>query len=89
MDLLSLSVGTVLSFGDGASVRVTGLRNPCAQIDGFSRGLLKQVLHREEDGTVVRRAGIMGVVLTSGTVEPGMAVRVWTPQGAHTPLERV
>ncbi|WDZ93918.1 MOSC domain-containing protein [Nocardiopsis sp. HUAS JQ3] len=89
LDLLSLSVGTVLSFGDGASVRVTGLRNPCAQIDGFSRGLLKQVLHREEDGTVVRRAGIMGVVLTSGTVEPGMAVRVRAPRGAHTPLERV
>lgn len=89
LDLLSLSAGTVLSFGDGASVRVTGLRNPCAQIDGFSRGLLKQVLRRGEDGTVVRRAGVMGVVLTSGIVEPGMAVRVWTPQGAHTPLERV
>ncbi|MFC9090430.1 hypothetical protein [Nocardiopsis dassonvillei] len=57
--------------------------------DGFSRGLLKQVLRRGEDGTVVRRAGVMGVVLTSGTVEPGMPVRVRVPRGAHTPLERV
>ncbi|WP_227014308.1 MULTISPECIES: MOSC domain-containing protein [Nocardiopsis] len=89
LDLLALSTGTVLRFGDRASVRVTGLRNPCLQIDGFSEGLLGQVVHRGEDGAVVRRAGVMGVVLTSGPVEPGMPVHVRVPEGPHVLLERV
>lgn len=88
VDLLGLSKGTVLSFGR-ARVEVTGLRNPCAQIDGFSQGLLKQMVFRDEQGGLVRRAGIMGVVLDGGVVEPGMAVGVREPGGAHVPLERV
>ncbi|WP_017569050.1 MOSC domain-containing protein [Nocardiopsis halotolerans] len=89
LDLLSLSTGTVLRLGERARVRVTGLRNPCAQIDGFSQGLLKQVLYRGADGGVVRRAGVMGVVLVSGVVEPGAPIRVEAPRGPHVPLERV
>ena len=88
IDLLGLSRGTVLGFGS-ARVEVTGLRNPCAQIDGFSQGLLKQMVYRDEQGELVRRAGVMGVVLEGGTVEPGMAVDVRVPEGAHVPLERV
>ncbi|GAB3713870.1 MOSC domain-containing protein [Nocardiopsis oceani] len=88
VDLLGLSKGTVLSLGQ-ARVEVTGLRNPCAQIDGFSQGLLKQMVYRDERGGLVRRAGIMGVVLDGGVVEPGMAVGVREPCGAHVPLERV
>ena len=89
VDLLALSTGTVLRLGERASVRITGLRNPCRQIDDFSPGLLKQVVHRDEDGTLVRRAGVMGVVLTGGIVEAGMPIEVQAPQGAHVPLERV
>ncbi len=89
VDLLALSAGTVLRFGDRAGVQITGLRNPCLQIDGFREGLLKQVVHRGEDGAVVLRAGVMGIVLTSGPVEPGMPIHVQVPEGPHVPLERV
>ncbi|WP_316042332.1 MOSC domain-containing protein [Nocardiopsis sp. CNR-923] len=89
LDLLSLSTGTVLGLGPHARIRVTGLRNPCVQIDGFSRGLLAHTVRRQDDGTITRRAGIMGTVLTSGTVEPGMDITVHPPQGPHLPLQRV
>lgn len=89
VDLSALSTGAVLLFGGQASVRITGLRNPCRQIDDFSPGLLRQVVHRDEGGTLVRRAGVMGVVLTGGIVEAGMPIEVQVPQGAHVPLERV
>ncbi|WP_159944501.1 MULTISPECIES: MOSC domain-containing protein [unclassified Nocardiopsis] len=88
LDLLGLSRGTVLGFGQ-ARVEVTGLRNPCAQIDGFSPGLLKQTVYRDGEGALVRRAGIMGVVLEGGVVEPGMTVGVYEPEGPHVPLEKV
>ena len=70
IDLLGLSTGTRLRIGASAVVEVTGLRNPCRQIDGFADGLLKRVLARDADGTIVRRAGIMGVVVAGGAVGP-------------------
>lgn len=88
LDLLGLSGGTVLGFG-AARVEITGLRNPCAQIDGFSPGLLKQMVYRDDQGELVLRAGVMGVVLDGGIVEPGMMIEVREPEGAHLPLERV
>ncbi|MFJ8752499.1 MOSC domain-containing protein [Streptomyces sp. NPDC102441] len=89
IDLLSLPVGTLLHLGDEAVVEVTGLRNPCLQIDNFQDGLLKQVVGRADDGTVVRRAGIMGVVTTGGVVRPGDAVEAELPVEPHRPLRRV
>ncbi|MFD3686684.1 MOSC domain-containing protein [Nocardiopsis sp. NPDC058631] len=86
VDLLALSTGTVLHIGDRARVEITGLRNPCLQIDGFADGLLKQLVHRGGDGTIVRRAGVMGVVVEGGPVAPGMPVQVSVPEGAHVPL---
>lgn len=88
LDLVGLPRGTVLSCGE-ARVEITGLRNPCVQIDGFSPGLLKQMAYRDEEGLLVRRAGIMGIVLDGGVVEPGMAVEVLEPDYPHVPLERV
>ncbi|WP_405956491.1 MOSC domain-containing protein [Streptomyces phaeochromogenes] len=89
IDLLGLPTGTLLRVGDEAVVEVTGLRNPCAQIDGFQKGLMKQVVGRDEDGTVRFRAGIMGVVVTGGVVRPGDPVEVELPDGPHVPLEIV
>ncbi|MFF5504881.1 MOSC domain-containing protein [Streptomyces roseolus] len=89
VDLLALPTGTRLHLGAEAVVEVTGLRNPCAQIDGFRHGLLKQVVGRDVDGALVRKAGIMGIVLTGGEVRPGDPVRVELPAEPHRPLERV
>ncbi|MEU3961449.1 MOSC domain-containing protein [Streptomyces buecherae] len=89
VDLLGLPVGTLLRLGTTAVVEVTGLRNPCRQIDGFSDGLLKQVVGRDADGQVVRKAGVMSIVREGGAVRPGDAIRVELPVGPHRPLERV
>ncbi|MFC9730205.1 MOSC domain-containing protein [Streptomyces roseolus] len=89
VDLLALPTGTRLHLGAEAVVEITGLRNPCAQIDGFRHGLLKQVVGRDADGALVRKAGIMGIVLTGGEVRPGDPVRVELPATPHRPLERV
>jgi len=89
IDLLALPTGTRLHLGAQAVIEVTGLRNPCAQIDNFRHGLLKQVLGRDEEGRIVRKAGIMSVVLTGGEVRPGDAIRVELPPEPHTPLAKV
>ncbi|MFD3441753.1 MOSC domain-containing protein [Streptomyces sp. NPDC058685] len=89
IDLLALPVGTLLRLGDEAVVEVTGLRNPCIQIEAFRQGLLKQVVGRDADGEVVRKAGIMSVVRTGGVVRPGDPIGVQLPAGPHRRLERV
>jgi MOSC domain-containing protein YiiM len=89
LDLLGLPVGTRLRLGARAVVEVTGLRNPCAQIDTFRKGLLKQVVGRDADGRPAFRSGIMSIVLTGGVVRPGDPVTVELPDGPHRPLEVV
>lgn len=89
LNLLSLPRGTKLYLGDEAVVEVTGLRNPCAQIDNFQQGLLKAVLDCDEDGNLVRKAGIMSIVLQGGEVRPGDTIRVGLPPLPHEKLERV
>lgn len=88
IDLMALPRGTILSLGKSAQVEVTGLRNPCAQIETFRKGLLSEVLLRGQ-GRLVRRAGIMGIVLTDGEVAAGDRITVSMPSGPHQPLERV
>lgn len=87
--LLGLPRGTVLQLGDEAAVEITGLRNPCSQLDGFRPGLTAAVLDRAPDGSLIRKAGIMGVVLRSGRVHPGDAVSVTLPAEPHQRLERI
>jgi MOSC domain-containing protein YiiM len=89
IDLLALPVGTLLRLGGEAVVEVTGLRNPCLQIDHFQDGLLKQVVRRDAAGGIVRKAGIMSVVREGGVVRPGDAIGVELPVGPHRPLDRV
>ncbi len=89
IDLLGLPTGARLYLGDGAVVEVTGLRNPCAQIERFQAGLLAAVLGRDEAGTLVRKAGVMGTVLVGGEVRSGDSMRAELPAEPHKPLERV
>ncbi len=89
VDLLGLPVGTVLLLGDTAEVLVTGLRNPCRQIDTFQPGLLGRVVHRDAAGAVVRKTGVMGVVRRGGEVRPGDPVTVVLPDGPHRALDVV
>lgn len=89
IDLLALPTGTLLHLGDDATVRVTGLRNPCAQLDHFQAGLMQATLDRAPDGSLVRKAGVMAVVVTGGVVRRGDPIRVERPASPHTPLERV
>ena len=89
LDLLALPRGTHLRLGDHAIVEVTGLRNPCAQIERFAPGLLAQVARRGPDGEIERLAGIMGIVVTGGCVSEGDRIAVRCPPPPHLPLERV
>ncbi|MBO0829578.1 MAG: MOSC domain-containing protein [Streptosporangiales bacterium] len=89
VDLLGLPTGTLLHLGDTAVVELTGLRNPCQQIDAFRRGMLKAVLGRDEEGNVVRRAGVMSIVLTGGEVQVDDPIAVQLPDAPHRPLEPV
>jgi MOSC domain-containing protein YiiM len=89
IDLLGLPTGARLRLGPEAVVMVTGLRNPCTQLDGIRPGLLKAVLDHDEHGGLVRKAGIMAVVLHGGEVRPGDTVRVGLPPSPHQPLTPV
>jgi MOSC domain-containing protein YiiM len=89
IDLLGLPSGTRLHLGDKAVVEVTGLRNPCVQLDHFQHGLMKAVLGRDEDGNIVRKAGVMSIVLADGHVHPGDPIGVELPAGPHQPLQVV
>ncbi|WP_232696766.1 MOSC domain-containing protein [Brevibacillus daliensis] len=89
INLLGLPTGTKLHVGETAVIEVMGLRNPCAQIDHFQPGLLAAVVGKDDEGNLIRKAGIMGVVLTGGNVQPGDSIRVDLPPEPHKPLERV
>jgi MOSC domain-containing protein YiiM len=89
LDLLGLARGTRLRLGDNAVVEVTGLRNPCTQLDGIQPGLMAAVLDRDPDGALVRKAGVMGVVLADGVVRPGDSITVTPPDGDRVPLAPV
>ena len=87
--LLDLPTGTRLRVGSSVVLEVTGLRNPCRQIEEFSPGLLKLVLRQGPDGSVVRRTGVMAVVLAGGQVRPGDPITVDLPDGPRQPLQPV
>jgi MOSC domain-containing protein YiiM len=89
IDLLGLPTGTRLRLGESAVVEVTGLRNPCAQLDEIRPGLMKAVLDHDKEGNLIRKAGIMGVVLSSGPVAPGDPIKVELPPEPHRRLEPV
>jgi MOSC domain-containing protein YiiM len=89
VNLLGLPAGTRLHLGDGAVVEVTGLRNPCVQLDRLQPGLMAAALGRDQQGGLVRKSGIMSIVLADGNVRPGDSIRVELPPEPHGPLEPV
>jgi MOSC domain-containing protein YiiM len=89
IDLLALPAGTRLHLGASAVVEITGLRNPCIQIDNFQQGLMAATLDRNANGNLVRKAGVMSIVISEGDVRPGDAIRVEMPTEPHRPLQPI
>lgn len=89
IDLLALPKGTILHIGESAALLVTGLRNPCIQIERFRTGLLSELVEKQADGDVIRKAGVMTVVERGGRVQPGDPIRVELPAPPFEKLERV
>jgi len=88
-DLLALPTGTKLQIGAEAVIELTALRNPCHQIDNFQKGMLKAVLDRDDDGNVIRKAGVMGIVLVGGEIRPNDPIVINLPPEPHQQLEYV
>ncbi|HXD59777.1 MAG TPA: MOSC domain-containing protein [Thermoleophilaceae bacterium] len=90
VDLLALPTGARLRLGDGgALIEITGLRNPCTQLDGIQAGLMQATLDRDANGELIRKAGVMAVVLAGGEVRPGDRIAVELPAAPHRALEPV
>lgn len=89
LDLLALPTGTLLCLGDSAVVELTGLRNPCSQLDRFQKGLMAATLDRNAQGELVRKAGVMAIVVADGEVRSGDSIRTILPQGQPRRLEPV
>ena len=89
IDLLALPTNALLRFGAEAEIRITGLRNPCSQLDGLKKGLMKATISRDGAGQLIRKAGVMGVVLKGGLVRPNDPIEILLPPEPHQPLEKV
>jgi MOSC domain-containing protein YiiM len=89
VDLLALPTGTRLAIGPTAVIEVTGLRNPCTQLDGIQAGLMNATLARDKDGHLIRKAGVMAIVLEGGVVRPGDSIKIHLPAQPHNALAPV
>jgi MOSC domain-containing protein YiiM len=89
IDLLALPRGTLLRIGPEVVLQVTGLRNPCKQLDDLQKGLMAATLEKRPDGSIARKAGVMSIVLTGGTVRPGDAIAADMPAEPREPLSVV
>ena len=89
LDLLSMPRGTIVHLGETARIELTGLRNPCVQLDRFAPGLMRATLGQAADGSLIRKAGVMAIVLADGDVSPGDVIRAAFPGGPFRRLERV
>ncbi|MEO0844992.1 MAG: MOSC domain-containing protein [Cyanobacteria bacterium J06648_1] len=89
IDLLRLPTDTVLKIGNTAAIQVTGLRNPCVQLDNFKQGLMAAVLDKDAEGHIIRKAGIMGIVVATGEILVGDKIKVEFPPQPYRVLEKV
>lgn len=88
-DLLGLSQGTRLKLGAEAVIEITGLRNPCHQINGLAPGLMQAVLDYAADGSLIRKSGVMAVVITGGLVAVGDGIQLQSVPLGHIQLTPV
>jgi hypothetical protein len=86
LDLLGLPAGTRLRLGESAIVEITGLRNPCAQLNQIQPGLMAATLGRDEHGNLIRKAGVMAIVVAEGEIRAGDPIEVELPPGPYRPL---
>ncbi|MDY8134272.1 MOSC domain-containing protein [Aquimarina sp. 2201CG5-10] len=89
VELLNLPKDTLLSIGETVKIKITGLRNPCKQLNALKDGLLRAVLDKDEKGNLIRKAGVMGIVLEGGEVRTGNKIIIELPSKPHIKLERV
>lgn len=89
IDLINLPLHTILKIGPETKIQITGLRNPCSQLNKINDQLLKAVLQKDEDGTIIRKAGIMSVVLKGGKINVGDTIEIEFPEKPHKNLEPV
>lgn len=89
VELLGLPIGARLHLGGEAVIELTGLRNPCAQLNRLEAGLMNAVLARDARGGLIRKAGVMAIVVVGGEVRPADPIRVELPEAPHEPLEPV
>lgn len=89
IDLLAMPTGTRLTLGTQAVLELTGLRNPCVQLEQVGPGLMQRLVHRDADGRLIRRGGVMAIVLASGLVRAGDPIDVTLPAKPHVAMDRV
>jgi MOSC domain-containing protein YiiM len=89
IELLKLPTDTLLHIGEQAIIQIIGLRNPCAQLNRFKSGLMSAVLDKDFNGNLIRKAGIMGIVINSGVVKTEDTINVEFPPQPYKLLERV
>ena len=89
IDLLSLPQGCQLHIGKTTIIELTALRNPCVQIENFQTGMLKEVISKDKQGKIMRKLGMMGVVLSGGHVQPNDEITIQLPEQPHKSLEYI
>ena len=89
IDLLALPKSAILRIGNDVVLEITGLRNPCSQIEKYEKGLLNAVLDKTEDGVLIRKSGVMSIVLAGGNVRAGDVIEIELPPLPHAKLEKV
>ena len=89
IELLALPKDTILKIGETAKIQITGLRNPCSQLDSIKSGLMKAVLDKDDDGNLIRKSGVMGIVLEGGDVVAGNEIIVELPDKPYLKLQKV
>ncbi len=89
IELLNLPKDTILNIGQHAKIQITGLRNPCSQLDGIQEGLMKALIDKDEAGNLIRKAGIMAIVLESGSISTGDIIEIIYPDKPFIKLDRV
>ena len=89
IDLLGLPRDTVLRIGESAAIQLTGLRNPCKQLEDFQTGLIRALIDKTPAGEIIRKSGVMSIVITGGPIKADDTIEIQLPEGPHHKMERI